>query len=194
MDAATADWRFPPSTGWTYDQVKDSDWPFEFELVDGGFAIRGRTGQWHDTVRDELFFALHRACQGAYEAGIRRCVLVDPHNAPKPDAIVFDRTGLDFFTMERVPVTAVKLAVEVVSHGSRSDDRFRKPGMYAEAGVPYFWRVERGEDGSPVVYEFHLDEETGVYAPAPGVAVHHGKLITELPFRIELDLTRIVPR
>lgn len=194
MTAEPIDWTSPPSGGWTYDQVKDLDLPFEFDLVDGAIVVRGMTNQWHDTVRDELYFALRSARRDPYEVNAERCVLIDPYNPPKPDVLVFDRTGLDFFTMECVPVAAVALAVEVVSQGSRGDDRFRKPGMYAEAGIPFFWRVERGEDGSPVVYEFHLDAETGVYAPAPGTAVHHGKLSTALPYPVEVDLARIVPR
>lgn len=36
----------------------------------------------------------------------------------------------------------VQLAVEVVSPGSRRRDRSVKPYMYAEAGIPHFWRVE----------------------------------------------------
>nr|WP_280726467.1 Uma2 family endonuclease [Kitasatospora sp. MAA4] len=55
----------------------------------------------------------------------------------------------------------------MVSPGSRSEDRYLKPGLYAEAGIPYYWRVERGENDLPEVYEFWLDRESGVYAPAP---------------------------
>jgi Uma2 family endonuclease len=52
------------------------------------------------------------------------------------------------------------LAAEVVSRSSRSNDRFRKPALYAQAGIPCYLRVEldplhvvayrRGADG---VYE-----------------------------------------
>ncbi|GJF28328.1 hypothetical protein KNE206_10280 [Kitasatospora sp. NE20-6] len=193
MTAEPLDWMYPPADGWTYDQVKNLDLPFEFDLVDGAIVVRGMTDQWHDTVRDEIFFALRGSRRDPYEVNSERCVLVDAYNPPKPDVVVFDRTGLDFFTLECVPVASVALAVEVVSHGSRGDDRFRKPGLYAEAGVPFFWRVERGEDDLPAVHEFHLDEETGVYAPAPGTAVHTGRLSTAHPFPVEIDLARIFP-
>jgi hypothetical protein len=33
------------------------------------------------------------------------------------------------------------LVVEVVSKGSRREDRGSKPLAYAEAGIPHFWRV-----------------------------------------------------
>lgn len=192
MTAEPIDWMHPPSQGWTYDQVKDLDLPFEWELVDGAIVVRGMTSQWHDTVRDELYFALRGAAAAPFAVNSERCVLVDAYNPAKPDVVVFDRTGLDFMTLECVPVKAVALVVEVVSHGSRADDRFRKPGMYAEAGVPSFWRVERGEDDCPVVHEFRLDPDTGVYAPAPGGAAHTGVLRTDEPFPVELDLRSVL--
>ncbi|MEU3755630.1 Uma2 family endonuclease [Streptomyces olivoreticuli] len=195
MTAEPIDWMHPPSKGWTYDQVKDLDLPFEWELVDGNIVVRGMTNQWHDRVRDELFFQLRSARQAPHEVNTERCVLVDEYNPPKPDVVVFDRTGLDFFSLECVPVDAVSLVVEVVSHGSRADDRFRKPAMYAEAGVPHYWRVERGEDGLPVLHEFRLDEPTGTYAPAQrsGGAVHTDRFRAAVPFPVDIDLKSIFP-
>ena len=49
----------------------------------------------------------------------------------------------------------VALTVEIVSPGSRTLDRFAKPALYAEAGIPFFWRVET-EDGI-VVCTHRLD-------------------------------------
>jgi hypothetical protein len=83
----------------------------------------------------------------------------------------------------------VALMVEVVSHGTRTNDRFRKPGQYAEKKIPSYWRVERGDDGLPVVHEFRLDEAHGVYRPA---AVHEGILRTDLPYPVEIDLKQVV--
>ncbi|MEV0846560.1 hypothetical protein AB0J21_11925 [Streptomyces sp. NPDC049954] len=54
------------------------------------------------------------------------------------------------------------------------------------------WRVERGEDDVPVVHEFWRHEETGVYAPAPDRPAHTGKLVTSLPFPVEIDLRSLI--
>jgi Uma2 family endonuclease len=186
------DWSNPPNGRWTYDEVKDLDLPFEFDLVDGVIVPRGTANHWHNTVRDKLYFHLESARRAPFAVNSGQCVLIDEFNPPKPDVVVFDKTGLDVFSLECLPVASVVLAVEVVSPGSRSDDRFRKPGMYAEAGIPYYWRVERGADDLPEVFEFWLDRETGVYAPAPAGEHHIRRLKTELPFPVEVDLARII--
>lgn len=189
MTAEPIDWMHPPSQGWTYEQVKDLDLPFEWDLVDGVIVVRGQTNLWHDQVRDSLFVAVRTARVAPYAANVERCVLIDEYNPVKPDVVVFDKTGLDVFEAECVPPGNVALAVEVVSHGTRTADRFRKPGMYAEKGIPSYWRVERGDDGLPVVHEFRLDEGQGVYLP---VAVHEGLLVTAVPFPVEIDLKQAV--
>ncbi len=54
------------------------------------------------------------------------------------------------------------------------------------------WRVERGEDDVPVVHEFWRHHEAGVYAPSPEQPTHTGKLTTDVPFPVDIDLrTRI---
>ncbi|SCG74694.1 Uma2 family endonuclease [Micromonospora humi] len=37
----------------------------------------------------------------------------------------------------------VALVVEIESPSSRRYDRLIKPTLYAEAGIPHYWRVER---------------------------------------------------
>ncbi|MGF1427410.1 Uma2 family endonuclease [Kitasatospora sp. LaBMicrA B282] len=188
MTAEPIDWMHPPTRGLTYEQAKQLDLPFDFELIDGAIVVRGMTTHWHDTVRDELYSVLKAAGTNPYAVRSERCILIDEYNPPKLDVVVYDKTDLDVFSMECIPVASVSLAVEVVSPGSRAMDRFTKPGLYAEAGIPYFWRVERGADDLPEVFEFWLDRETGVYAPAPSGGHHVGQLKTELPFPVEIDL------
>lgn len=189
MTAEPIDWKLPPSQGWTYEQVKDMDLPFDWELVDGAVVVRGMAKWWHDQVRDQLLLALASARVQPYVVNVERCVLLDDHNVTKPDVVVIDKTGLDFFELECTSPESVVLAVEVVSPGSRAADRFRKPGQYAEAGIPYYWRVERGLDNLPIVHEFHRDEEKGVYLP---VAQHEGVLRTTAPYPVEIDLQQVV--
>lgn len=189
MTAEPIDWMHPPSQGWTYEQVKDLDLPFDWELVDGAVVVRGTAKWWHDQVRDQLLIRLSGARTTPYVVNAERCVLLDEYNTSKPDVVVIDKTGLDFFELECTPPESVVLAVEVVSPGSRVVDRFRKPGQYAEKKIPYYWRVERGLDNLPIVHEFHRDDEKGVYLP---VAQHEGVLRTSVPYPVEIDLAEVV--
>jgi Uma2 family endonuclease len=189
MTAEPIDWMHPPAQGWTYEQAKELDLPFEWDLVDGVFVVRGQTNLWHDLVRSGLERGLFAARVQPFGALAERCVLLDEANTTKPDVVVFEKTGLDPFELECLPPASVVLAVEVVSPNSRVADRFRKPGQYAEALIPYYWRVERGVENLPIVHEFHRDDEKGVYLP---VAQHEGVLRTALPYPVEIDLAQLV--
>lgn len=83
-----------------------------------------------------------------------------------PDIIVIDTS-----TYERNPprVTApeVRLAVEILSDGTRRVDRVMKFSEYAEAGIPQYWLVDLHEPATLVAYvlvdgEYELSgEHTG---------------------------------
>ncbi|MCC9740062.1 Uma2 family endonuclease [Streptomyces sp. MNU89] len=190
---ATPDtWMYPPEEGWSFDQVKDLELPFDWQLVDGNIVVRGMTALWHDGVRDGTYDRLKSARREPFAVNVERRVLIDERNVTKPDITVYDKRDLDFFTAECVPVGKVALVVEIVTPGSRQEDRVRKPAMFAEAKVPYYWRVERGDDGLPVVHELWLHHDLGMYVPAPAHPSHSGKLDTNLPFPVTIDLHSLV--
>ncbi|MEU4887463.1 MULTISPECIES: Uma2 family endonuclease [Streptomyces] len=192
---ATPDtWMYPPQEGWTHEQVKDLDLPFDWDLVDGNIVVRGTASWWHNRVRDRIYHRLESSVPEPFTVATEQCVLVDEYNPAKPDVVVFDEQGLDLFSLERVPTEKVSLVVEVVSPGSRQDDRVRKPAMFAQVKVPYYWRVERGEDGLPEVHELWLHRDLGTYIPAPTYPTHTGKLSTDFPFPVSIDLAGLVGR
>ncbi|MBQ0986139.1 Uma2 family endonuclease [Streptomyces sp. F63] len=192
---ATPDtWMYPPQEGWTYEQVKDLDLPFDWDLVDGNIVVRGMTSWWHNRVRDRSYHRLESLVQEPFTVATDQCVLVDDYNPAKPDVVVFDERDLDLFSLECVPAEKVSLVVEVVSPGSRQDDRVRKPAMFAQVKVPYYWRVERGEDGLPEVHELWLHRDLGTSIPAPTYPTHTGKLSTDFPFPVSIDLAGLVGR
>ncbi len=53
----------------------------------------------------------------------------------------------------------VLLAVEVVSPASVTLDRVTKPAIYAEQGIPFFWRIDDG----PRLHSYRLDPAAGRY-------------------------------
>ncbi len=192
-EQATPDnWMYPPEDGWTYDQVRELILPFDWELLDGKIMVRGATKWWHNRVRNQLFIRLEAARSESFAVDAEQTIFLDERNVPRPDIVVFDKTGLDIRTLDCIPVEKAVLAVEVVSPGSRKEDRFLKPGVFAEAGIDHYWRVERSEDDVPVVHEFWLHHEAGVYAPSPDCPTHTGKLRTTVPFPVEIDLASLI--
>ena len=79
--------------------------------------------------------------------------------------------------------TEAALVVEIESRSSRRDDRQLKPGLYAEAGIPAYWRVERHPEG-PHLHAYELVD--GAYREVswvrPGVTWR-----TTSPFPVLLD-------
>ncbi|MGW5017892.1 MULTISPECIES: Uma2 family endonuclease [unclassified Streptomyces] len=191
VHATEETWAFPPADGWTFDQVRDLDLPFDWELVDGKIVVRGQPSVWHNRVRRKLANALDLAVTEPHTVDDETCVMLDPHNVRKPDVIVYDPTGLSLLETDCVPVAHLALAVEVVSPGSRSDDRILKPALFAQAKVPYYWRVERTREDRAVVHEYWLNAETRSYFPAPPHPVHREKLATDHPYPVQLDLTEL---
>ena len=163
---------------WRFDQL--GELPHDgrrYEVVDGLLVVSPPPAFWHQVVSAALVRELTA-------------------QAPPSWRVLFE-LGLPLGTDGRVPdisvVSArapagagaplpgpehVGLVVEVVSPSSRKTDRFAKPGEYAEAGIPLFWRVET--EPQPVVTAYRLAAayeqvavvvDTGA-APAPWGPVH----------------------
>ena len=81
----------------------------------------------------------------------------------------------------------VLLVVECVSPGSVTMDRSAKPVGYAEAGIPFFWRVDDG----PRLQSYRLDPRTGRYDAV--VEIGPGEAGEPLaPWPVHLDTTDLV--
>jgi hypothetical protein len=81
-------------------------------------------------------------------------------------------------------------AVEIVSPNTRSIDRVLKPTLYAQAGIPFYWRIE-WEDEGLVVYTYKIDPVHEVYSETG----RWTKFVdTGEPFPVNLPISRITPR
>ncbi|MDG4796646.1 Uma2 family endonuclease [Micromonospora sp. WMMD1082] len=86
----------------------------------------------------------------------------------------------------------VVLAVEVVSPGTRRVDRFAKPGEYAAAGIPFYWRIEQ----DPVhLYAYRLGDRIGPGGERQYELVADSAELIELtePFEIKLPIADVTP-
>ncbi len=114
-------------------------------------------------------------------------VVLGPRNRPEPDLIVLRADAVNARSRTFYPADAVVLAVEVVSPESEECDRKWKPQLYAQAGIPFFWRVE-DPDGDPVVYAYERDPASGTYGL---LGIFHERITLVAPFKIDIDLTGI---
>ncbi|THA27623.1 Uma2 family endonuclease [Streptomyces sp. RKND-216] len=183
-------WAYPPPGGFTADDLdRIPDLPPHTELIDGSLVF----------VSPQKYF--HTLAMYLFESGLRRTappelafcremsVVLGRRNRPEPDITVVRAEAVTAAAEEtgHVPEDVV-LAVEIVSPDSEERDRKRKPQLYAEAGIPHFWRVEKGEGRRPVVYVYELDPATRAYVPT---GIHHDQLKLSVPFTIDIDLTEI---
>jgi hypothetical protein len=90
-------------------------------------------------------------------------------------------------TLSNVPAALVVLAAEIVSRSSRTDDRFRKPGLYAQVGIACYLRVEVDP---PHVVAYLLGPD-GVYEEVGRAAPGEVLKLTE-PFPISIDPAALV--
>ncbi len=157
---------------------------FRFELEDGVAVMMAPASMWHNRVLRRMAVAMEQSCPSDLAVEVEQAIAITDDFAPVPDILVVTRAAA-LPTENVLPKSAVTLAVEIVSPGTRRKDRMIRPMDYARAGIPHFWRIE-AEDSQPVVYAYRLDEMTGQYAP---VDVHRKVLRTTDPFDMEIELT-----
>ncbi len=142
---------------WTADDVEalaDSGDHARFEVYEGGvLVVSPAPGVGHQRASYWLHRALAQAAAAAgADAEVLEAVNVSLPGGKLlvPDVVVVAGGAIDENTT-RVPSDAVLAVVEVVSPSTVSIDRAVKPVMYAEAGIPVYWRVELNQAPKIVV-------------------------------------------
>lgn len=182
----------PPPGGWTADDLdRLPDLPPHTELIDGSLVFVSPQLHFHTRTMRLLEVALADQAPEEFDVDREMTVRLDDHNRPEPDVLLFRVQGESDPDRTAYRPEDVVLAIEVVSDDSRARDREVKPRKYAEAGIPYFWRVEKDPKGLPVVYAYELDPATRAYGI---LGIFHDKLTLSVPFDIEIDLTAVYAR
>lgn len=97
-----------------------------------------------------------------------------------PDLVVVPVGGPE----KRVPASEVRLAVEIISPGSRNVDTQLKSFEYAEAGIPHYWLVDLDPPAVSITVFGHG-------APGEGYAESQtstAALVVEEPFGLRIDV------
>ena len=139
----------------------------QYQVFGGSLVMSPAPAPLHQIVADELRALLDPLVKplGA-RAVTNLAVRVSDVDGPVPDIIVASAGTMRGIT-GAVPLAAVHTAVEIVSPSSAFLDRGAKPDLYADAGIPCYWRVElkksRRHDGPfPLVVVQVLEKDGSV--------------------------------
>ncbi|WP_030609838.1 Uma2 family endonuclease [Streptomyces sclerotialus] len=182
------EWPRPPEGGWTADDLdRLPNLPPHTELIDGSLVFMSPQLKFHTRTMWLLEYALLSHMPEGLDVDREMTVKLDDKNRPEPDILVYRADADTGVEQSWYKPEDVILVIEVVSEDSRERDREVKPGKYAAAGIPHFWRVEKSY-GLPVVYVYEIDPATRVYTPT---GIYHDHLKVSVPFPIDIDLTAV---
>ncbi|WBB74371.1 Uma2 family endonuclease [Micromonospora sp. WMMD1128] len=189
MTAAPESFRSPEG-GWTTDDLDGlpDEGRRRFELLDGNLIMSPSPTRLHQSIALMLGAALNETCPPDLDVTQGVEVRMSRRRSFIPDLLV---TELDASLRNpaKYQPNEVLLVVEIVSEGSRSIDRVLKPTVYAEADIPYFWRIET--EAGIEVHAYKLDPVKQVYVEQARMT--DGILLPE-PWEIDIPLARITPR
>ncbi|MFJ3184430.1 Uma2 family endonuclease [Streptomyces sp. NPDC086796] len=170
---------------WTVDQVLalPEDRTTRYELLGESLVMSPAPGLRHQRASRRLANLLEAAADaaGAPVEVLEAVNVTLPSGLVVPDIVVADR-GATVEDGVSVDADAVQLVVELVSPGNKPMDRKVKPMLYAEAAIPYFWRLEF--DPAPRLIVSELD--TGRYVEQT-TALAGATTRIGSPFLFEID-------
>ncbi|RKS08770.1 putative restriction endonuclease [Nocardiopsis sp. Huas11] len=185
------DWLIPPPEGFRAEDLDAlPDLPPHTELIDGSLIIVSPQKVFHSALIDVIMAGMYSCTPRELRVRREISVTLAPRQRPEPDLMVVGAGASTGGNQTSYTPETVLLVAEVVSPESAERDRYRKPELYAQAGIPHFWRIE-DNDGSPVVYVYELDPAKKCYVPT---GIHHDRLKIEQPYPIDIDLTEVERR
>jgi Uma2 family endonuclease len=153
------------------------------ELSDGVVDVVPSPTGGHQKINSRLVNWLDLHLPAGFESLMAVGVVLDGNSTREPDAVVL-HSPVEYDHHYYLP-EQVLVAIEIVSPNTRKRDRFDKPGLYAAAGIPHYWRIEQNP-----VHIFAYDLVDGRYEPAADSAE---ELVLSKPFEIKLPIRDITP-
>lgn len=128
----------PPFTVDLLFDLPESD--LRFEVLEGQLVVSAAPQPVHNIAVDRLRTLLDRLVPDDVEVITNTAVRMPDGDGPIPDILVTTAEPAEH--PRGIPAELVHTTIEVVSPSNASDDRFKKPPMYARGGIPCYWRIE----------------------------------------------------
>jgi Uma2 family endonuclease len=175
---------------WTLEDVlalPDDGSHTRHELIAGTLIVSPSPTYPHQRVAYRLGSVLRQAAEaaGADVEVFESVNVTTPSGLLIPDIAVVDGAAARDAGLT-LPGSAMVAVVEIVSAFSRRIDRLVKPGLYAEAGVPAYWRVETEPALALSAYVLRDGTYREVAAGRPGMPVE-----ISMPFPVCLDVSAL---
>ncbi|MFD0563278.1 Uma2 family endonuclease [Kitasatospora saccharophila] len=173
-----------PRTGpWTVDEVLDlpEDTHHRVELLGGALLLSPRESVPHQRAATRFAASLSAAAPAPFEVLEAVNVLV-PDGLLIPDLVIADAAATAG-AGATLHADDVVVAVEIASPSTRVIDRRTKPGLYAAAGIPHYWRLDL--DPAPRLHLGRLAPDGSGYLDRT-VQPGESTALTE-PFPFDLD-------
>ncbi|WP_063765397.1 Uma2 family endonuclease [Nonomuraea candida] len=158
----------PPFT--VQDLLKFPEDGNRYELFNGSLLVSPAPTPRHQRVITRLLLILQNAAPPGLECLTTVNVRRSDENLYIPDLVVVPEKVSEAVDLWYSP-SDLLLAVEVVSPSSQTHDRATKVGAYAEAGIPFYWRIEPLEGPTVYVYELGGNSYAGPVAHKAGTTV-----------------------
>lgn len=121
-----------------------------YEILDGSLHVTPPAEARHDSLVEAVVAALRSAAPPGWWVCARLGIEMESSNLV-PDVTVLRPHSSGAIWADPADVACV---VEVECDTSRRYDRLLKPSLYAEAGIPAYWRIE--PDPAPVLHTYAL--------------------------------------
>ena len=161
---------------WTFEELADlPDDGQRYEVVDGNLLVTPPPSHVHQGVSAAIFSLLKGGCTPQWRVYYEFALPLGTDGRIPDLVVVRADAPISRSTPYPVGPEFFGLVVEVVSSRTRKTDRFTKPGEYAEAGIPLFWRVEL----EPEIEVFGFELRDGAYVPTAELLTPWGPITVD---------------
>jgi Uma2 family endonuclease len=149
-----------------------------YEIVDGCLHVTPPPPESHESVVRSVVTTLRSAAPPGWWVCDRLGVVIGESNLVPDVAVLRPRSSGAVWS----DPGDVALVVEVETPETQRYDRFLKPSLYAEAGIPSYWRIEPGR-ATPLLRTYELSG--ALYHPVHSIeGAEPVKLDAPYPMRI----------